>query len=53
MRWGQVYGSAAGPYAVNGQCRDCSAYCWVQEHHAPNSTGVSGLAVAVNCTRKR
>ena len=53
MTWGQVYGRAGGPQSVNGQCRDCGAYAWVQERPAPNSTGVSGLAVAVTCREAR
>ncbi len=53
MRWGQVYGRADGPKAVNGKCRTCGAYVWVQEAPAPNGIGVSGLAVAMTCSTRR
>lgn len=49
LKWGQVYGRADGPKAQNAECRKCKAYVFVQESPAPNSIGVSGLAVAVNC----
>lgn len=53
MSWGQVFGRAAGPYSQNGECRDCGAHVWLSEVSSPNGIGVSGLAVAVNCTKKR
>jgi hypothetical protein len=33
-----------------GRCRRCDAACWVKTKHEPNSTGISGMAVAMNCT---
>jgi hypothetical protein len=48
--WGQAYGRANGPQSLNGQCRKCGAYVFLVEH--PNSIGVSGLAVAVNCDNR-
>lgn len=50
MKWGQPFGNATTQtYGQHGECRICKAHCWLDTHPAPNSTGISGLAVAVNC----
>lgn len=53
MKWGEAYGRADGPKSRNGKCRDCGAYVWLVEQPTPYAANISGLAVAVNCERKR
>jgi len=50
MRWGEPFGNATKQaFGQHGYCRHCKAYVWLDTKPAPNSIGISGLAVAVNC----
>ena len=50
MKWGDVFGNATTQaFGLNGKCRDCGSYCFIITNPAPNQTGVSGTAVALNC----
>lgn len=50
MKWGEPFGNATTQrFGQHGECRKCKALCFLDTHPAPNSIGISGLAVAVNC----
>lgn len=50
MKWGQPFGNATTQhFGQHGRCRDCYAEVWLDDHPAPNSCGISGPAVSVNC----
>ena len=50
MKWGQPFGNATTQvFGQHGECRDCKSLVYLDTHPAPNSIGISGTAVALNC----